>query len=62
MTGNMFIIYYMSSLSVLIFTIFLFIRGCHVIQRLEDQRWKKHFKESIEAIDKVLPTTEPIRQ
>jgi len=56
-------LYYISSLSVLIFTIFLFIRGVNLIQRIEEQKWREHFKKSIEAIGKVMsPSRELIHE
>jgi len=51
---NIEIIYYISSLSVLIFTFFLFIRGVNFIKRIEEQEWREHFKESIKTIGKVM--------
>ena len=44
------IVYYISSLSVLVFTICLFIRGLNLIKRVEDQKWREQIKESMETI------------
>lgn len=55
-------IYYIGALLSLIVAIYSFLRGFNVLQRLEEKQWIEQFQQSIEAIDKAVPTTEPINQ
>lgn len=53
---------YIGTLVALIVAFYSFLRGFRALERLEEGKWREHFKESIEAIDRTLPTTEPISQ
>ena len=60
MTWNMEAFYAIGTLIALNVTIYAFVRGTRLIERLEIEKWMEQYKKSIKAIGKKLTTTEPI--
>ena len=51
------VLFYIATLSVLIFTFALFLGGLRIIQRAEDEQWRQHWQEKFkQAVE--MPSNE----